>query len=101
LPPPPTTAQLKQAQALGLAPDALSRDHEIEPFGVWPENWDAVQLFLAAGTQWRRSAGMPTGIDYAALAWPMRSLGLRGRRAREAFAGMQIMEAEWLRRQRS
>lgn len=40
-------------------------------FGVWPENYRAVRLFYALGTQWRVLAG-PTaviwlGLDYGAL----------------------------------
>lgn len=41
----------------------------VEPCRVWPENWDALRLFLAMGTQWRRAgmAGLPLGLDYAVL----------------------------------
>jgi hypothetical protein len=36
---------------------------------VMPENWGAVRVFVAMGTQWRRAgtAGLPVGLDYAAL----------------------------------
>ena len=73
-----------------------------EPVDVLPENWDAIQLFNAAATQWMRDpAGYRCGINYAALALPLAMLALRGRRAREAFAGMQVMEAEFIRRERA
>lgn len=41
----------------------------VEPCRVWSENWDALRLFLAMGTQWRRAgmAGLPLGLDYAVL----------------------------------
>lgn len=83
-----------------MARSALLSVHEALPdFPVWPENWDAVQLFLAAGTQWRLDPlGRRAGMDYAALAWPMRHLRLRGRRARAAFDGMRTMEAEFVKR---
>lgn len=64
----------EQARALGLPPDmlaAMSRaaGRERKPFGVWQENWSAVRVFLAMGTQWRRAgmSGLPVGLDYAAL----------------------------------
>jgi hypothetical protein len=56
-----------------------------------------VQLFMAMATQWRDTpAGHHSGLDYAALERPERQLRLYGRRARDAFAGLQVMEAEWL-----
>lgn len=83
-----------------MARSALMSVHEALPdFPVWPENWDAVQLFLTAGTQWRFDAmGRKSGLDYRALDWPMRRLRLRGRRAREAFSGLRTMEAVFVRR---
>lgn len=83
---------------MGLSADALWSEYRaLEPFEVWPENWGAVCLFQAASTQWRRDAmGMETGLDYQALERPERLLGLRARKAREAFWGLQVVEAEWL-----
>lgn len=72
--------------------------HDNPPFPVWPDNWDAVQLFLHAGTQWRLdAAGGRAGLDYPALQWPMQALRLRGRRALRAFTGLQAMEAAYLK----
>lgn len=47
----------------GLAP--LRRD----AVAIWPENWPAVRVFVAMGTQWRRAglSGVETGLDYGAL----------------------------------
>lgn len=92
---------------MGLPPGALAgladeADAPEQPLVVWPENWHAVQLFLHVGTQWRRdAAGHRYGIDYAALTRPERALGLRGRAARQAFDGLQLLEAEWLRLERA
>ena len=38
---------------------------------------DAVHLFVAAGTQWRRAGmtGIPTGLDYAGVEAAARALG--------------------------
>lgn len=64
---------------------------------MWPENWDAVRLFQSMATQWRLDPmGGRDGLDYGALHWPLRTLRLHGRRARAAFAGLQVMEAAYL-----
>lgn len=42
---------------------------------VWPENWQAWQLFQAIATQWRCGANGVIGLDYSALD---RELQLRG-----------------------
>ncbi len=34
---------------------------------VWPENWDALDLFLKSQTQWRSSVGGITGLDYGGV----------------------------------
>ena len=40
---------------------------EPEHFEVWPENWDAVLLFVRCQTQWRISMNGRAGLDYGAL----------------------------------
>lgn len=84
---------------MGVARASLLSVHSALPdYPVWPDNWDAVQLFVVAGTQWRVDpSGRQTGLDYAALSLPMRHLRLRGRRARQAFAGLQVIESAWLK----
>jgi hypothetical protein len=58
---------------------------------VWPENWDAVQLFTALGTQWRVSiGGGPSGLDYAAL---MALMPLYGGPSRDLLDRVRVMEA--------
>lgn len=41
---------------------------EFEEFEVWPENWDAVQIFRQCDTQWTVLIGWATlyyeGLDY-------------------------------------
>ena len=34
---------------------------------MFPENWQAVQLFNLASTQWRTGFAGPVGLDYAVL----------------------------------
>jgi hypothetical protein len=65
----------EQAEAMGMGPDALAamlrqaRARQPEPVEVMPANVEALRVFLAMGTQWRRAgmAGLPVGLDYAAL----------------------------------
>lgn len=35
--------------------------------GVWPDNWQAVQLFIVLSTQWRVGMAGAVGLDYAAV----------------------------------
>lgn len=50
----------------------IAKRAEAGVYRVWPENWRAVRIFLAMGTQWRLLAGpksiMWIGLDYGALA---------------------------------
>lgn len=63
-----------------------------EAFEVWPENWPAVELFLAVQTQWKVGAlGGLFGLDYAGVevVFRMRKVANRA----EMFAKLQVMEA--------
>lgn len=65
---------------------------EPEAFEVWPENGPALELFLAAGTQWRHDRNGPTGLDYAAVEALMRLRRTRKRDRADLLADVQIME---------
>lgn len=45
------------------------RGRALESLEILPDNWPAVEVFVAMGTQWRRAGmgGVATGLDYAAL----------------------------------
>lgn len=64
---------------------------------VLPENWACLELFLSLETQWRHAgmAGVPTGIDYAAL--PVAAAALGQELTRERLAELRDMEAAALR----
>lgn len=53
---------------------------EPETCDCWPEHWDALQVFLACGTQWRTIAGMSgviyQGLDYGAVESVIRLRGI-------------------------
>ena len=42
--------------------------HQMQDFEVWPENWDALLMFLKLRSQWRVSPmGQLIGLDYTAV----------------------------------
>ncbi len=64
---------------------------------MWPENWPAVELFLACATQWRVDgmSGAVLGLDYQGVEALMRIRRVRDRAA--LFDDLQIMERAALR----
>ena len=63
-------------------------------FGVWPENWPAVQVFMAMQTQWRRNAmtGRREGLIYEALDRVMRWCGVAPEAEADCFSRVGVME---------
>lgn len=61
-----------------------------DDFEVWPENWDAVVMFLRISTQWRTSMGGPIGLDYGALEWLFRLYEVK--EPRSLLEDLQVME---------
>lgn len=63
-----------------------------------PENWDAVRVFLACQTQWRKEfAGMEAlliwhGFDYPGISIVIGMHGHRGQKAQAIFNDLQVME---------
>jgi hypothetical protein len=53
------------ARAFGLEPP--EDDQPAADYGVWEENWPAVELFLRCQTQWRARPGGLIGLDYGVL----------------------------------
>lgn len=70
---------------------------EFEDFDVWPENWNAVDVFQQCGTQWTVLVGMGgvfhEGLDYRKVACVAREwCGLE--LSRELLAQIRVMEHE-------
>lgn len=63
-----------------------------DEFLVWPDNWQAVDVFIAMGTQWRVGMGGPVGLDYGALETVMRLVGVKRADRSDVFAAVRIME---------
>ena len=57
---------------------------------VFPENWDATELFLKCQTQWNVSVGGVTGLNYASVLAIMDMYKYDDPVA--VFEGLQIME---------
>lgn len=64
---------------------------------VWPENWQAVSVFISLGTQWRLAPnGRRYGLDYVAIQPTLRLLGVAKKEWAELFQSLRIMEAAFL-----
>lgn len=66
------------AEILGVSlPDSY---FEPETCDCWPEHWDALQVFLSCGSQWRTIAGAKAiiyqGLDYGAIETVIRLRGI-------------------------
>lgn len=82
---PPTDAELA---ALGL----LREDLDDAAVDLWPENERTVDVFVAMATQWRMGFAGPTGLDYAALPFVMRMIGVPASERQDVFEGFRTME---------
>ena len=72
-------------------PDWMAEAPPEEDFGVLPENWDAVCVFLASSTQWRHDArGVPAGMRYEGVEIVMRHSKVAD--PADAFARVRVME---------
>jgi hypothetical protein len=52
----------------------------------------AVNVFIAASTQWRTGMNGPTGLDYTALPVVMRMIGIAPADRADTFEGVRILE---------
>jgi hypothetical protein len=62
------------------------------PVEVWPDNVQAVNTFIAMGTQWRVGMAGATGLDYAALPVVMRLSGVLAAERADVFDAVRTME---------
>lgn len=74
----------------------LPEDVATADIELWPDNVDAVDVFIGMGTQWRMGPGGATGLDYAALPFVMRSVGIPAADRSDVFDGVRVMEIEAL-----
>jgi hypothetical protein len=82
-----------------LVSAARSRANE-DDFEVLPQNWDAVEVFVSLGTQWKKSVVSSPGgggvfyegLDYSAVESVIRIFGFKRKRHRELFDAVRVME---------
>lgn len=68
---------------------------------VWPDNLQAVQVFIAIGTQWRIGMGGATGLDYNVLYRRLDRMGLTPSRYDELEEEVRTLENSALETMRS
>lgn len=80
--------------SMGMTPEEIIKRIEAPPpdQAVWPEIWEALQVFIAMGTQWRVGMNGPTGLDYGVLPGVMRLCGIRPAQRFELFVVVREME---------
>lgn len=80
--------------ALGIrVADGIAPSDEEVDVPVLPENWEALELFLACATQWRHvPMGGVTGLDYTALYSVMAMHQVAATEQRERLAQVQRIE---------
>ena len=78
----------------GFSEDDFSEEEKT--FGVWPCNWQAVQLFIALATQWRVGMSGATGLDYGAVVAVMDCHGIKPKKRKSMLRKIRAMEIEVL-----
>lgn len=78
--------------AFGFTPE----DYANERIEIWPENQQAINLFISISTQWRVGAGGPTGLDYNVLFTRMARMDLSDERHEQLFDDIRVIESEAL-----
>jgi hypothetical protein len=62
------------------------------PVEVWPDNADALNVFIGMATQWRPSFGGVIGLDYAALPAVLDMLEITRKKRAAVFDDLRVME---------
>lgn len=75
-------------RASGFEPE----DFEDDAFEVWPENWQAVELFTILETQWYVGLGGATGLNYLVALELIDRMKLDQTDADLLFADLRAME---------
>ena len=84
----------EELDAFGFKPS----DYDDDDFGVWPDNWEAVQLFSGLSTQWRHAgmAGVAVGLDYTAVRAVFDMQAIKRKHWPELLDRIRVLEAEAL-----
>ena len=71
----------------------LCTDYTDDDVEVWAEHWQAVQLFIQMGTQWRTGFGGAIGLDYSVLAQLMDWQQIEPSERNMIFEQIRVMES--------
>lgn len=94
-----------ETSADDMAPFGLTLDDVAQDdFLIWPDNVQALHVFLSMQTQWRyRTCGVSgseaTGLDYGVLPEIWKRVGIPKKDRNDVFAALQIMESAVLAEQ--
>jgi hypothetical protein len=65
---------------------------------VWPELWDALQLFLWGSTQWIQGPNGPTALSYSVFYTRMQNLGWDAEKQEDEMAILRSIESMALKK---
>ena len=85
-----------EAAAFGLTLEEAS-----PPVEIWPDNLEAVNLFISIATQWRVGMNGATGLDYNVLYHKLDRMNLSAERYAEVEQEIGVMEAAALEAMRN
>jgi hypothetical protein len=75
-------------EAFGVKPEDVAQ----QVIEVWPENMEAAVIFMDLDTQWRYGINGITGLEYSAIATPLRFRRVPRERWQDVWDGIRIME---------
>jgi len=90
----------RSRQAMALQPLPQPPEPEPQEWRLWSEHVAALDLFNAAGTQWRVGHSGPTGLDYAGVRASPAFRGLPRATREQTFADLCVIERGWLAEER-
>lgn len=92
----------KDCAVLGLDLNQLiepqNQHTQAQDFLLWPEHWNAWNVYLGCSTQWRMAVGMGgvfwQGLDYQGVEMVMRRYRVPRKQQDQVFAEIQVLEEE-------
>lgn len=67
---------------------------------LWPDTAQSVEVFTTMGTQWRIGMNGATGLDYSALPFVLRALGIKSKDWSDIFDDIRLLESVALKEMR-
>lgn len=82
----------EDARVFGATEESIAAAHgpAEKEFHVWPENWAAVQAFLAVRTQWVTGMNGPQALDYTRVRDGLAMAGIDA--TPELFQKLRVIE---------